>query len=150
MREDLAKFVCAFDMPFTLVEEECFTCFIQTYLQPVYQPISRNTLRSDIQSVFNKPKKRLIEDFSTFNCTIACTSNFWTSCNKIGYICITTQFIEENWNINKISKTCANRSRNLGLYLTARFSSTRLPNSFILVNDVPFKCVISTTFIRKW
>ena len=59
MRQGLAKFVCASDMLFTLVEEKCFTHFIQTYLQPVYQPISRNTLRSDIQSVFQQTKKKI-------------------------------------------------------------------------------------------
>ena len=101
MREGLAKFICASDMPFTLVEEECFTRFIQTYLQPAYQPISRNTLRSDIQSVFQQTKKKLIEYFSTFNCTIACTSDLWTGCNKTGYICITSHFVDQNWNMNK-------------------------------------------------
>ena len=60
MRECLAKFICASDMPFTLVEEECFTRFIQTYLQPSYQPISRNTLRIDIQSVFQQTNKKNI------------------------------------------------------------------------------------------
>ena len=101
MREGLARFVCASDMPFTLVEEECFTRFIQQFLQPAYKPISRNTLRSDIQNVFQQTKKKLIEEFSTFNCTIACTSDLWTGCNKTGYICITAHFVDENWNMNK-------------------------------------------------
>ena len=64
MREGLANSVCASDMPFTLVEKECFIRFIQTYFQPAYQSISRNTLRSDIQSVFQQiKKKKLIEDY---------------------------------------------------------------------------------------
>ena len=63
--------------------------------------MSRNTIRSDILSVFHQTKKKLIENFSTFNCTIACTSDLWTGCNKTGYICITAHYIDRNWGMNK-------------------------------------------------
>ena len=58
MTEGITKSICVFDIPLTLVEEECFTCFIQIYLQPAYQPLSRNTIRSDIQAIFFKPKRK--------------------------------------------------------------------------------------------
>ena len=83
------------------VESDNCTTSIQECLNPAYKPISRKIAKSDMLAYFDSFKTKLIEDFSTLHFTIACTSDMWTGCNNLGYICITAHYIDSDWLLNK-------------------------------------------------
>ena len=43
----------------------------------------------------------LVSNFSGFKGIISITFDCWTGSNNMGYICVTSHFINENWNLEK-------------------------------------------------
>jgi hypothetical protein len=101
MREELARFMIADELPISFAESRYFTRFVQKALNPQYRPVSRNTCKADMLKVFRRFKDELINQFSTVNFTIACTSDLWTGCNDLSYFCVTAHYIDNQWQLNK-------------------------------------------------
>ena len=100
-REALAKFLASAELPLSFADDEAFEEFIQTAFCPQFKRVSRNTTRSDCMKVFYTMRQSLIDNFKCFNATISCTSDLWEGCNKIGYLCVTAHYVDDDWVLQK-------------------------------------------------
>ena len=53
---NLAKYLIRFEQPFSMAEDDAFTDYIRTTHNLDYEPVSRNTIRSEMFKVFEEQK----------------------------------------------------------------------------------------------
>ena len=53
---NLAKYLIRSQHPFSMAEDDAFTYYIRTIHSPDYEPVSRNTIRSEMFKVFVEQK----------------------------------------------------------------------------------------------
>ncbi|XP_074293217.1 zinc finger BED domain-containing protein RICESLEEPER 2-like [Silene latifolia] len=76
-------------------------------LNESYKPISRNTLRNCCMKIQKREKQILKESMSNLPGKICLTTNIWTTFVGIGYISLTTHYIDSEWNFHsKILNFC--------------------------------------------
>lgn len=100
-RYQLIKYIISSQQPFILSEERCFERFLRSAFHPGWQKISRNTARSDAIKTFLKEKENLKNLFTNIPGKLALTSDLWTSKQNVGYIAITSHFIDSDWVMQK-------------------------------------------------
>ena len=67
-------------------------------MNPNFQIISRNTLRSDILTMFENGKSSLRKQLEVNQGRIAVTTDMWTASNqKKGYMAVTAHFVDDEW-----------------------------------------------------
>jgi hypothetical protein len=85
---------------FRNVEHVSFHEFMRL-VSPKFQMISRFTLSRDILKLWDAERIKL-KAFLAQNCRRVClTTDMWTSCQRISYICVTAHFIDNNWTLHK-------------------------------------------------
>ncbi|NDV21078.1 hypothetical protein GO013_16860, partial [Pseudodesulfovibrio sp. JC047] len=87
--------------PFMLSEERYFDRFIRNAFHAGWQKISRNTARSDAIKTFFKEKENLKNVFENIPGKLALTSDLWTSKQNVGYMAITSHYIDSDWVMQK-------------------------------------------------
>ncbi|GER44473.1 HAT family dimerisation domain containing protein [Striga asiatica] len=98
-RLHLAYMVIMHDYPLRMVEHKGFRMFLNT-IQPLFKPISRNTLRTDIMKIFNEEKSKIMTLLERNDSRIAITTDLWTASNqKKGYMAVTAHFIDNSWRL---------------------------------------------------
>ena len=100
-RQALAKFIVQSEQPFSFAENRALERYIQSFLQPQYVRVSRNTITSDALSEFLRAKQIMIRTLSNLNCKISLTSDVWQSAYGMYFICITAHWIDDNWLLQK-------------------------------------------------
>ena len=102
MREGLAQLVAQSELSLSFMDSEVFEKFMKEYANPSFKRIPRNTIRSDILKMFTDMKKDLITLFANVPLMSICiTADLWSARNAIGYIVVTSHFIDESWKLNK-------------------------------------------------
>ncbi|KAM0060533.1 putative transcription factor/ chromatin remodeling BED-type(Zn) family [Helianthus debilis subsp. tardiflorus] len=100
MRESIANWLLATEQPFTTVEDDMFVYMMKT-ANPMFERISRATIKSDCIKVYEHERKKLkglINDASS----VCLTTDCWKSSHqKIEYMVITRHFIDQNWRLQK-------------------------------------------------
>lgn len=100
-RMDFAKMIIKHNYSFSMSEHEYFEIFLNG-LQPMFKLVSRNTVRSDIIEVHKKEKENMCKYFERFPRRVTLTTDLWTSDHQnIGYICLTSHFIGEDWELKR-------------------------------------------------
>lgn len=99
-RHALACAIIKHEYPFNMVEHDYFRYFIGT-LQPMFKMVSRNTIRSDIMSIYKEEKEKLYGEFDKMSNRISLTTDLWTSDQVVGYLCLTAHFIDDEWVLRK-------------------------------------------------
>ncbi|KAL6142841.1 hypothetical protein ACLB2K_061117 [Fragaria x ananassa] len=100
-RMDFAKMVIKHNYSFSMAEHEYFEIFLN-HLQPSFKLVCRNTVRSDILKVHKKEKEQMCNFFERYPGRVSLTTDIWTSDHQdIGYICLTSHFIGEDWELKK-------------------------------------------------
>nr|XP_021851849.1 zinc finger BED domain-containing protein RICESLEEPER 1-like [Spinacia oleracea] len=99
-RKALAKMVIIDEMPFRMVEHEGFRSFMKV-IQPFFIIPSRWTVTRDCFQIYMEEKKKLKSYFSTCTSRISLTTDTWTSCQNLNYMCLTSHFIDINWKLHK-------------------------------------------------
>jgi len=100
-RMDFAKMVIVHNYPFNMVEHEYFEIFCNG-LQPMFKLVSQNTVRSNVFEVYKSENEKFHNHLEKLPGRITLTTNLWTSDHQdIGYICLTSHFIDEDWESNK-------------------------------------------------
>ena len=99
--EMLAKAIVKHNLPFTFVEYEGSRKLF-TYLNPEVKHISRNTSKADVLKIYNKEKDEIRNKLKSIPGRICLTSDLWTSITSEGYICLTTHYVDENWQLKNI------------------------------------------------
>ncbi|KAI5431583.1 hypothetical protein KIW84_035679 [Lathyrus oleraceus] len=97
-RELLGEAIIAHDLPFSFVEYEKIRVWVK-YLNPCVEMVSRNTMVSDIEKIYDKERIKLKEIMGRIPNKICLTSDVRTTSSSEGYICLTAHFVDENWKL---------------------------------------------------
>ncbi|KAK9064505.1 hypothetical protein SSX86_015887 [Deinandra increscens subsp. villosa] len=98
-REIIAKLIVAHELPFSFVEYHWFNVLMK-YNNPLYQKVSRATIRKDCIKVVDTEREKIMKVFKNVD-IISLTSDCWTSNQTVGYMCLTAHFIDSNWKMQK-------------------------------------------------
>ncbi|KAL6631066.1 hypothetical protein ACP70R_028406 [Stipagrostis hirtigluma subsp. patula] len=99
-RQELVKLIVVHELPFSLVEYPKFRSFVSS-LNPWFTHISRTTIRADCIATYEHGMMDFREKLKNMKCRVSLTADFWTSNQKMGYLCVTCHYIDENWKIHK-------------------------------------------------
>ncbi|WOG93088.1 hypothetical protein DCAR_0312369 [Daucus carota subsp. sativus] len=99
IREKVSHYIMINELPFVHVESFMWNEIMKT-ATPLYQKITRGTLKGDCRTTYEIEKKKLVELFKSAQ-RINITTDMWTStCQKLGYMVVTAHWIDENWKLN--------------------------------------------------
>ena len=71
-----------------------------TSLQPLFRMVSRNTIKKDILSIYEKEREKSKHEIDKNQGRISITIDMWTSQNKKrGFMVVTTHFIDGLWRL---------------------------------------------------
>ncbi|XP_047333327.1 zinc finger BED domain-containing protein RICESLEEPER 2-like [Impatiens glandulifera] len=99
-REAIAHWILMNEQPFNVVESFGFT-FMLSINQPLFEKISCATTKKDVINVYDIEKKKLQLALRDIN-KISLTTDIWKSkVQKISYMCVTSHFVDSNWNLHK-------------------------------------------------
>lgn len=100
-RLDLATMIIKHNYPLNMVEHEWFKIYSHG-LNPEFHIVSRNTVRSDIISIHQAEKTKLLNFFDYLSCKVTLTTDIWTSEHQnFAYTCLTAHYIDDNWDLKK-------------------------------------------------
>uniref|UniRef100_A0A803N6R2 BED-type domain-containing protein n=1 Tax=Chenopodium quinoa TaxID=63459 RepID=A0A803N6R2_CHEQI len=99
-RKAFAKMVIIDEKPFRCCEHEGFRYFM-SFAQPNFVFPSRFTVARDCYRIYVEEKKKLKSYFSKSSSRICLTTDTWTSCQNLSYMCLTAHFIDDNWILHK-------------------------------------------------
>ncbi|GAU51856.1 hypothetical protein TSUD_416400 [Trifolium subterraneum] len=98
-RHAVAKMIILHEYPLAMVEHIGFREFCAS-MQPLFKPVSRNTIKNDIMKIYNAEKENTMKLLSKNQSRIAITTDMWTSSNQNkGYMTITAHFIDDLWTL---------------------------------------------------
>ncbi|KAK4388134.1 Zinc finger BED domain-containing protein DAYSLEEPER [Sesamum angolense] len=98
-RGELATMVILHDYPLLMVEHIGFRRYVAS-IQPCFNTVSRNTMKSDIIRIYNDEKVKCYQVLDKLNYRVAITTDMWTSSNtKKGYMAVTTYFVDDSWTL---------------------------------------------------
>ncbi|TXG60992.1 hypothetical protein EZV62_012355 [Acer yangbiense] len=96
---ELSRMIVLHDYPLSMVDHLGFRDFTRS-LQPLFKPISRQTIRKDIMSMYEEERARSLSMLGKIPGRIAITSDLLTASNqKRGYMTVTSHFIDESWQL---------------------------------------------------
>ncbi|XP_075099470.1 zinc finger BED domain-containing protein RICESLEEPER 2-like [Nicotiana tabacum] len=97
-RSILAEAVIKHNLPYSFVEYDKIKSWVN-YISPDVKMPSRNTCVADVKKVYIREKEKLKQILAKIPNKVCLTSDCWTSSNSEGYICLTAQFVDENWRL---------------------------------------------------
>ncbi|KAJ0473936.1 putative transcription factor/ chromatin remodeling BED-type(Zn) family [Helianthus annuus] len=102
-RRDLAIMLIKHNYPLSMVDHKYFRIYSHG-LNPEFVIHSRNSIRSDIISIYKEEKEKMYSFLESVSSKVTLTTDIWTSDHQnLAYICLTAHFIDENWELkNKI------------------------------------------------
>ncbi|KAM6563682.1 hypothetical protein CsatB_023680 [Cannabis sativa] len=99
-RTKLAQMIVKHEYPLSMVEHSGFIEYSST-LCPMFQMVSRNTIRSDIMKMYKTEKEKCRQNLEKSRSRIAITSDMWTTNHqKRGYMAVRAHFIDDSWNLH--------------------------------------------------
>ena len=90
------------DLPFQFVEYDGIRTLLK-YLCPIVHVPTRNTVKARVLKLYKDNKLRLKSMLEHCPGRISLTSDLWTSIATDGYICLTTHFINNDWELHKVT-----------------------------------------------
>jgi len=99
-RKAIVMFVIVDEQSFKVVEGEGFKILCRQ-LQPLFVVPSRFTIARDCFQLYMDEKVRLKEFFKSNCVRVALTIDCWTSIQNLGYLTLTTHFIDNDWRYQK-------------------------------------------------
>ncbi|KAJ1689773.1 hypothetical protein LUZ63_013928 [Rhynchospora breviuscula] len=98
-REIMARMIIAHELPFAFVEYTWFN-HLMKYNNPAFQPVSRFTIRNECIKVFESDRDEIKKLFRNTS-RISLTSDCWTSNTTVGYMSLTTHYVDAEWKLQK-------------------------------------------------
>ncbi|KAJ3689916.1 hypothetical protein LUZ61_019080 [Rhynchospora tenuis] len=98
-REMLAYIIVGHELPFMFSEYSLFRRYM-LYNNPLWQKVSRTTITKECMRVVESERGKLKKVFKDVE-KVSLTSDCWTSNRTVGYMCITTHYIDSDWNLQK-------------------------------------------------
>ncbi|KAH9604933.1 hypothetical protein KSS87_022521 [Heliosperma pusillum] len=99
-RAALSKMIIMDERPFRTVEHDGFRLFCSVAC-PHFMIPSRWTIARDCFDMYLEEKSKLKTYFSKLSSRICLTTDTWTSCQNLSYMCLTAHFIDQNWKLHK-------------------------------------------------
>ncbi|XP_050278193.1 zinc finger BED domain-containing protein RICESLEEPER 2-like [Quercus robur] len=98
-RNELARMIILHEYPLSIVDHIGFRKY-STSLQPLFRMVSRNTIKKDILSIYEKEREKSKHEIDKNQGRISITTYMWTSQNKKrGFIVVTAHFIDGLWRL---------------------------------------------------
>lgn len=97
---ELAKMIIMHDYPLHIVEHPGFLDFVRT-LQPQFNMVSFNTIQGDCVDMYLKEKQNLFNFINEIPGRVSLTLDLWISNQTVGYVFLTGQFIDAEWNLHR-------------------------------------------------
>jgi hypothetical protein len=98
-RKDLALMIYVHEYPLSIVDHSRF-CKFCNCLQPLFNVVSRNTIRQDIINMHQVQRDSMAKFFANFLNRVAITMDLWTANHqKKGYMAFTAHYIDGSWNL---------------------------------------------------
>jgi hypothetical protein len=91
--------IMAHEQPFTSIKYSLFKTFIHS-LQPKFKLYTRNMLKSDVMTMFQSMKAKLIAKLANVE-HVSLTTDLWTSSNQSPFMVVSAHFILPDWSLNK-------------------------------------------------
>ncbi|XP_025661444.1 zinc finger BED domain-containing protein RICESLEEPER 2-like [Arachis hypogaea] len=99
-REKLISMFVREELPFRFVESQGFKEY-SAALQPGFNTLSCFTLARDILVLHETKKVQLQKYFSKYGGRVCLTTDNWSSCQNMAYMCLTAHFIDVDWKLQK-------------------------------------------------
>ncbi|KAL4350463.1 hypothetical protein AHAS_Ahas10G0144500 [Arachis hypogaea] len=99
-REKLISMFIREELPFQFVESQGFKEYLVA-LQPGFNTLSRITLARGILMFYETRKVQLQKYFSKYEGRVCLTTDNWSSCQNMAYMCLTVHFIDVDWKLQK-------------------------------------------------
>ncbi|KAH0652784.1 hypothetical protein KY289_030462 [Solanum tuberosum] len=149
-REKLAEAIIEHDLPYSFVEYKKIRAWAD-YVYPELVMPSRNTSVVDVQKVYFREKEKLKQVLAKIPNRVCLTSDCWTTGTFEGYLCLTDQYIDDNWkenssNLDEVIKEMAVRMFNKFQKYWNRYS---LVLSFGAILDPRFKMQLLEHCVSK-
>jgi hypothetical protein len=98
-RKELALMICVHEYPLSIVDHAGFRKFCAA-LQPLFEVVSRNTIRKDILDMHKVQRDSMMKKFEQTEGHIAVTTDMWTANHqKKGYMAVTVHYIDDEWKL---------------------------------------------------
>ena len=98
-RNELARMIILHEYPLSIVDHIGFRKY-PTSLQPLFKMVSRNTIKMDILSIYEKEREKSKHEIDKNLGRISITIDMWTSQNKKrGFMVVTAHFIDGLWRL---------------------------------------------------
>lgn len=99
-RHEIARMIIVHEYPLHMVEHEWFKTFVHN-LQPKFNMVDFSTIQGDCVATYLREKSTIEGLIEQMPGRICLTLDLWNSSNTTGYVFITGQFIDSEWNIHK-------------------------------------------------
>ncbi|KAI3407920.1 uncharacterized protein J3R85_020645 [Psidium guajava] len=99
-KKELAIMFILGELPFKFVEHAAFQRFVNK-LQPKFLIPSHDALRHDCYELYVEERNKLKKYFSDTSPRVCLTTDTWTSCQNLSYICLTAHFVDADWKLQK-------------------------------------------------
>ena len=98
-RQKIATLVVKHKLPLNFVEYEAFRD-LMSYVNPLVNNLSRNTLKSEILKLYQAEKAKAMALLENNDSRVAITTDMWTANNqKKGYMVVTRHFLDKSWRL---------------------------------------------------
>ena len=117
VRKAIARMIIIDELSFKHVEGEGFRNMMAVAC-PRFRIPSRQTVARDCLEMFLAEKVKLKKYFTKHVPRVCITTDTWNSLQRVNYMCVTTHFIDEHWNLRKhiisFSPITCHRRREIG------------------------------------
>ena len=98
-RNELARMIILHEYPLSIVDHIGFRKY-STSLQPLFRMVSRNTIKKDILSIYEKEREKSKHEIDKNQGRISITTDMWTSQNKRrDFMVVTAHLIDGLWRL---------------------------------------------------
>lgn len=98
----MTKMTVLDNLPFRFVKEERFQHLCGEI--PKFEIPTRMTIARDVLQLFLDEKKKLKSLFASNSLSVCLTADTWSSLQDTKYVCVTANFIDKEWMLQKDSE----------------------------------------------
>ncbi|GFP78689.1 zinc finger bed domain-containing protein ricesleeper 1 [Phtheirospermum japonicum] len=99
-RLDLARMIMLHGYPLAMVDHVGFKLFVNN-LQPMFEVNNNGDIEIDCMAIYGKEKQKVYESIHHFYGRISLAIDMWGSTESSDYICLTANYIDEDWKLQK-------------------------------------------------
>lgn len=99
-RLDLARMIMLHGYPLAMVEHVGFKIFVKN-LQPMFEVNNNGAIELDCMNIYGKEKQKVYDAIHHLHGRISLAVDMWRSPESSEYICLTANFIDDDWRLQK-------------------------------------------------